>query len=803
MYRDKLLYGLMATAALFAGCSDDFSDISNAPKNPVAEGDEILFGATNLNTFDEGFTDGTNKNGRTAYGDAWFESTDPGDPTKGKWHYPLKWVYGDSISVYSPQASFPNSDFKYADYEIAWAGGTDGAVADTNTIAYLVRTGENGLHWGDVHEEHTFYAFYPSKVIKDDDSFNNGVVDGYIPKYQQMVKWEKKTEQDENGTSYTHWVGTPDMHLAFMRAEKRVKPDTIAEGSPLALDFKPLTTAVEVTLEAKEDMASAEVQMIHVRGLNKNKTQKQCIAGNFTYDIDQGKTTYYLNQDIANDYEISVPLWASVDGGNPAPISLKANDKVTFTVFLLPAEHPTAEGSTGVSRDLTNLQLEVIGFNGNSQIKTYENVKIPQGTKSQVILPKYKPAEGSTNNWMSRIPENTYIYQLTIPGATDALSGEIITSHDYPGDDKPSDFTQHKNLETLFNEGVRAFEIGTDRDVNLIACGNNATKDGITFDGVIDRLNSCLQKSQSEFVVVTVYYLHAWEAGDGLWKEPYEDWAKALNGKISGLTEKNVIPYSNGLTVEKARGKILLFIRTNDQEGKGKFSGYPTIAGWNNMKDKWLQRGYNAKEAPDYFKDWNSDRRNQWTGYGNPKEAGYHVPTLDDWAYVDANNENQKYYVQEWKRVCAEKGNYLYADHALLPDEYQYWFDSKQEKIDCIKDFFKDTKSNLKDVKGVTSLFINHMGGFYLVSGYSAAPNYDADPSYGRTGNIIKYSSEINTEIYKHVLSVSYENRGPLGIVYFNFAGVESLAMPMHGDYLLSALIGNNFSIPLMGTSDN
>lgn len=80
MYRDKLLYGLMATAALFAGCSDDFSDISNAPKNPVAEGDEILFGAANLNTFDEGFTDGTNKNGRTAYGDAWFES--------GKWHYP-------------------------------------------------------------------------------------------------------------------------------------------------------------------------------------------------------------------------------------------------------------------------------------------------------------------------------------------------------------------------------------------------------------------------------------------------------------------------------------------------------------------------------------------------------------------------------------------------------------------------------------------------------------------------------------------------------------------------------------------
>lgn len=800
MYRDKLLYGLMATAALFAGCSDDFSDISNAPKNPVAEGDEILFGATNLNTFDEGFTDGTNKNGRTAYGDAWFESTDPGDPTKGKWHYPLKWVYGDSISVYSPQASFPNSDFKYADYEIAWAGGTDGAVADTNTIAYLVRTGENGLHWGDVHEEHTFYAFYPSKVIKDDDSFNNGVVDGYIPKYQQMVKWEKKTVTDENGT-YTHWVGTPDMHLAFMRAEKKVRPDTVAEGHPLALDFKPLTTAVEVTLEAKADMASAEVQMIHVRGLNKNKTQKQCIAGNFTYDIDQGKTTY-LNQDIANDYEISVPLWASVDGGDPAPISLKANDKVTFTVFLLPAEHSTADGS-GVSRDLTNLQLEVIGFDGNSQIKTYEEVMIPQGTKSQVVLPKYEPKAGSLNNWMSRIPDNTYVSQLTIPGATDALSKG-----------KPSS-TQNLDLVGLFNAGVRAFEFATNNDLSYVTCGDNEST-GTSFIDALKTLKSLLDANPSEFVVVTTYYL---KSGGS-----YDSWVQNLVNLEGDLTKLNCKPFSNGLVIgskddpDAVRGKILLMARTN---GSGQESAenlanlakiMPVIHGWHNQKDKWDRRGYDTQNSS-YFEDINSDRKHQWSGSNsdqNPllSKVAYNGSTLENWKYNDEGNPNPNLsiYVQEWKRVCKETDWYYHM--SLEPPIFggygykTYWEESKTEKIRNVTEFFTWTKDVLKNAKDGSSLFINHLGGYYITSGGtddSAASNSRIWGSYGRTGDVVSYSKDINTEIYKHMLGVAYENRGPVGVVYFNFAGVEEYSGIMHGDYLLKTLIGNNFSFPLLG----
>ena len=113
MYRDKFIYGLMAASALFAACSDDFG-VADGPKHPVSEGDEILFGAKNLATFKDGFTDGVDKGGRTVYGDA--EYVQNADGT-GYWKYPLSWIYGDSISIYSPQATFPNDGGKgFANY---------------------------------------------------------------------------------------------------------------------------------------------------------------------------------------------------------------------------------------------------------------------------------------------------------------------------------------------------------------------------------------------------------------------------------------------------------------------------------------------------------------------------------------------------------------------------------------------------------------------------------------------------------------------------------------------------------------
>ena len=743
------------------------------------------------------------------------------DGKPGTWKYPLRWVYGDSISIFSPQASYPNDGGKgYANYKIVWDGGQPNETATDNNTAFLVKMGENGLHWGDLDEPHTFYAFYPKSFIDKDESFGTdiehpSIVKGEIPKYQPMVKWEKRTE-DENGTKITHWVGRPNMELCLMHATTTVTPSQIGADSPVQLDFKPLTTAVEVTLEADklETSGADQLQTLHVRGMSKDGTQKQSISGNFSFDLNTGKAVS-LDQDITNDYEITVPLWVEGTDG-PEPLKLEDGDKVTLTVFLLPQE----QGSTGLSenpdpanRTLTNLQLEVVNLQGATRLKSYDGVDIPHGTKSQIILPKYSPGIGSLNNWMSRIPSNTFVSQLTIPGATDAFSGKIITDQTYAGENDESDFTQTLSVQEQFNKGVRAFEIGTNRDLSSIACGNNS-QSNFSLESVLDSLNTYLNYSKdentgkpSEFVVVTLYYLYAFELGDINSSQGYSKWADNLNNKIASLkATKNVKAFSNNMTVGEARGNILLMIRTNGEEGVGKFSDIPTIEAWNNMKDKWKQRGYNVDNTT-YFLT--GDRYNQWNGSTNPNDV-YTKPTLDNWHYSDSNNPNMSYYVQEWKRVCPK--NAVYGYNKTLSKGSCTWYESFTEKKNNVIDFFAMTKERLQKATSANEIFINSLGGFYIINNAggllgaggssSAAPNSGENSSYGRTGNIASYSDNINTEIYKHMQSVSYDQRGPVGIVYFNFAGVEGYDdFAMHGDYLLKTLIGNNFSFPLLGAS--
>lgn len=777
MYRDKLIYGLMAVSAFFAACSDDFGD-TTGPKNPIVDGDEILFGATDLATFDDGFTDGV-KEGRTVYGDANYSG--------GAWHYPLNWVVGDEVSIYSPDATFPNQAEGYADYVIAGVDEEgnavgDGATISDNTNAYLKRVGDNGLHWNGLDKTYKFYAFYPSKVIKEDeDGFNKGVVHGEIPKNQKMVKWETRGNVK---------VGIPDMDLALMRGYAEVNPSTL-NGKAVNLKFSPLTTAIEVTLVADKDLVETNLMQAHIRAIDTLSKSTQPICGKYQYNIDEDVTESLDHTIYANSHEITVDLW---DGVNP--LTIKGGESIRFTVFLLPGKNEDG------TRTLKNLQIEIPGWNGGTSVKTYPAVNIEKGTKSQIVLPKYSPT-GSVNNWMSRIPDNTYVSQLTIPGATDALSKG-----------KPSS-TQNLDLVGLFNAGVRAFEFATNNDLSYVTCGDNEST-GTSFIDALKTLKSLLDANPSEFVVVTTYYL---KSGGS-----YDSWVQNLVNLESDLTKLNCKPFSNGLVIgskddpDAVRGKILLMARTN---GSGQESAenlanlakiMPVIHGWHNQKDKWDRRGYDTQNSS-YFEDINSDRKHQWSGSNsdqNPllSKVAYKGSTLENWKYNDEGNPNPNLsiYVQEWKRVCKETDWYYHM--SLEPPIFggygykTYWEESKTEKIRNVTEFFTWTKDVLKNAKDGSSLFINHLGGYYITSGGtddSAAPNSRIWGSYGRTGDVVSYSKDINTEIYKHMLGVAYENRGPVGVVYFNFAGVEEYSGIMHGDYLLKTLIGNNFSFPLLG----
>lgn len=796
MKQKSLLFAWAATILLLAGCSDDMEKAGNSP---IVEGDEIMFGASSLNEFEDGYTDADLQT-RTVYEDSYWDNND------NKWHYPLQWVHGDEISVYCPQAS---DAVKYTHYKIQWDNGSEGDISTDNTPVYMIKSGENGLHWGNTGETHKFYAFYPSSAIKNDEEFENGVIHGTIPNTQEM-EWT----QDGSG----NWVGKPDMDLAFMRAYNEIQPTDVQQEN-VTLTFEPLTTAVEITLTASGDVTNTvNISQIQIMAENKNgdENSRQAVCGDFAYDIDKDATTLN-NKDVVTDYMITVDCWH-----NNQPISLAGGKSMTFTVFLLPGTD--AEGD----RTLDNLKISVPGWipgsSAGTETKTYEGVNIQVGTKSQIVLPAYNPT-GTTNAWLGSLPDEVYISQLSIPGSVNAFSNDIVSgqqsSYEGEGNDE-IDLTQTTSVEDQFNFGVRAFEIATERDFGLLGYGTTLrdgqviageTTNNVSFGNALQRLAQLVADNPSEFVIVMPYYApNATSVGEE-WSTQLRTYLQDLNGQIVSTEGDNVkiLPFNTGMTIGDARGKILFLSRMpSSKSDVDSWVGNPqyttAIYGWNSDKDRWAIRGYDTN-TEGYWID------GQWNGTNNPKNAGYTEPTYMSWKYEAASpSGTPTYYIQDWFRVCPQDGNY---SHFLADGSGStYWYESKSEKISNITDFMDASITQLKGNTSGNQVFINSLAGYYVISKYATTMFEDGAlssipypttvyPNYAKHGDIPPFARDMNDEVYRYILGLDYENRGPLGIMLINYAGVaNAFNMEMHGDYIVQALIDNNFRFPLIGRTE-
>lgn len=776
-----LIYTLATTTLLLASCNDELEENNNYI--PIVEGDEICFGASDLATFGDGYSDNIPQS-RTSYGEATWDGT--------KWHYPLNWVYGDEVAVYCKES--PDSK-KYTTYQIQWDGGSEGAVADgKENLAYLLRVGENGIHWGDVDSTHHFYAFYPASAIQND--FVGGVVKGTIPNAQE-VSWS----QDNDG----NWVGKPNMNYAFMRAYNEVKPTEVKDGK-VALTFEPLTTAIDVILTAKTDVTISAVQ---VSSRSKDGLTQQSVCGDFEYNIGTGHTTVG-DPDVATDYRVTVSCWHDDGSGNQVPIELRGGQSLKFTVFLLPgsdAEGSDAEGSDAEKRTLHNLEIRVPGWNNGLRAKYYDGIDIKVGTKSQIYLPGYEPND-SPNNWISSLPDNVYISQLSIPGSVNAFSSDIIKDYNYPGEGQSEmDLTQNLSVEDQFKIGVRAFEIATERYIPFLEIGGMdkdlgkdgsliaGTKTALNLNTALSRLARLLLNSPKEFVIVMPYYAPDGTAKNEMWSNQLKICLQNLGGKIEIDGQSVPIkPFKNSMTIEEARGSILFLSRMpGDMESVTNWVGKPqyttAIYGWDSDKDRWVKRGYGKV----------------WDGDGDPK-GDYTYPGYTTWRYDaaignDDANANVNFYIQDWLRVCKENGSYA---HQQITQSPTNWYESITEKKENVKDFMNQTIANLKNTKDVNNVFINSLSGYYIVSkwnGTSGQPiGTDILPDAGKHGDIPPFARDINNEIYNYVLDLNYQSRGPLGIILINYAGASEYSeIKMHGDYIVKALVDNNFLFPLIG----
>lgn len=782
----KTILFLSAFISVLTACKDD---VNRNDYGPAATGDEIQFSA---NHADYEFAGAQT---RTVYGDR------EGDL------YPIYWVNNDKIGIFCPQAAnsehTPNHEFHYKVV-------VDNETSSTGTLA-KINMGENGLQWGTA-DEHHFYAIYPASASEGGVSATQ--VKCSIPVRQDPVSIEFNKE---TGT-YTAY---PNMNYAYMYAHS--KASRLREGDkPITLDFKPLVTVIEVTVNGPKagtvDGDSYQVSQVSIRS-NEN------IAGEFLLTIDEnfgaedGKCTQVDKGTVSN--LITIPTYQ--DG---KPVTLKTGQKLVVKAFMLPYAAP-AKAQTAVT-------VNMVGQGSNTKLLQTADIQ------SQKINITSLPALKGTNfyYWMSAMDKRTYFSQLSIPGTHNAYSYDA----DVVGTNTVMGPYQKLDIEQQFAAGARAFSFmvgfqNADKANDAVEFGGsgwawaythwNDNYDLYTYDAnssrteLTEALNSYVKmldnriteyndkygklgRKCQEFIVLNINFKQLRTSGDdnsGKYTE-VKRWIKEIDRILDNYTpsSNNGITLETNLnantTIEDLMGKIVVFVNYQCPE-------LPQSEGAVNP-DYWgtgeSYAGYTYNPLTDA------------TNYVFMRQA-YNTSGTDISSQLYAQNDRDidyPYYmtpenasgITVWKQHLERLNN----PNLSVPN----WSDNGRvdKKISIVKDFIQQAINNNKPEAGDAGLrnwYINSLGGFCVVN-----DNSSYNPALGQSGNTVAAANAINGPIYNYLIDPT-NNSAPIGVVLMNFFGCdyiqnEGSSMDVYGKWLPQTIIENNFRFELKrkegGTTD-
>lgn len=204
-------------------------------------------------------------------------------------------------------------------------------------------------------------------------------------------------------------------------------------------------------------------------------------------------------------------------------------------------------------------------------------------------------------NWMKRLPDDTYISMLSIPGSHDSGTGNgfpgITTSIYGPFGDKYAR-TQDKNFEEQWNIGVRAFDLRPAVQDGYINVNHGIMPTKLRFDNALYFLRDKLIENPSEFVII--HLLHA-SAGDNN-SSAYGERLLELLGRDD--LKDFFIEFKSTLTVKEMRGKILLLSRDEyaEQPVGGFFKNWTGQIDWG-LQTKGEIAGASGTTAKLYMQD--------------------------------------------------------------------------------------------------------------------------------------------------------------------------------------------------------
>lgn len=780
---------IIGAVALLAGCSDDL-DVRQ-----IVPGEEIHFGATG--SFESG-----NPQARTIYG---------GVINNGN-KIQINWVPGeDIIDIAYPEAA----QKKLVAYDVLTSEDhtTDPSKSTAQTLA--PHKGETmGLQWGTPTDgKHHFYAVYPSSKM-----FRQGEIDGsitmdanglsgYMPNAQ-----EPKTVTTGTNTKGVDYYIEPDMRYAYMVAQTAHAQN--AGNNSVTLDFHPLVTALEFTVIAAEvennvSGGKMTLQGIRLQSVNSN------ICGKFSYNF-QNKDKYKVT-DENNGASGFDQIYMNIPNG----IELTKDKKFNFTFFVLPTKEYTAKDLklTFVYRDNNgNLTYKTATINKNIAMRKkyfFNNVSL------KAISSNAQPSK-----WFSMLDKNIYINQLSIPVAGNAFT------NDYNDADAAYHKQQVTDYMTLWNQGVRGFELVTDWSTNFggqhFVGGEKILTNSPTFNEAVKELLGFLanENTKNETLILICHY-HPVAA-----KMNPKNYVDNLMGYFNGLIGQTVTDSKGGThtvaatdfvqltgssTVNDLRGKVAIVIRPGDDDymkmAKIDDANCPassdelTLSGtlgskmlliknWGSAYDRWDKRYVGAVREATWADATNaggtrieelltgiSTSEGSFTPGVAFSTAAWPEAVYGDSRYTQTTNIGTAY-VHEWCRVVPEsmndKKSYGGAYSKVSYNNYRYlwckWPSSIQEKKDDIDSLFRKSVNE-------HPVCINVLSGYYITENHkvSLVPfkrTMDTDNFWttitpkgqGNGGNFAGLAADLNTYVYDKLTSDAY-GVGPLGLVQIDFIG--------------------------------
>ena len=383
----KKIYNYILLSALAFASASCINEELN-PDQPTAEtGDEVKFGLS--------LGDPKTK---TVYGDETDHNT-----------FPIYWIDGDKVQVFSPQCL---EGRRSAEYKVILPSG----VANPYYAEDLAKTGEYGVQWGN-NETADFYSLYPSGnyTLSSDGTKAENITIGYT----QNI--------NVNGTTVKS-----DMEDCLMYAQTTGVP----KGQIVNLHYDPISTVIMLTLKVAANETGTDADSFTIQTIS--LIADTDIAGTFNLNISNGTFGEFTTGKSSKT--ITTQIVNTTTGGYH---TLANGQSVTVPLFLAPAEYTSVQ----------NWKVQVVA-NGNTYTKTL-NIEKPlePGKIHKITLPELKPAteEWEVSKWMTYIPRNVYLSEVSIPGSWNSINPDF----------QDVGSTDSETIANQYAQGVRAFHLDT------------------------------------------------------------------------------------------------------------------------------------------------------------------------------------------------------------------------------------------------------------------------------------------------------------------------------------------------------